>query len=67
MDKADPILLNQPNSEGRTPMHFLALRGDLDLVIEFYAYGADPDPSDRKGKTPLYLAVKVCFMEHTEL
>ncbi len=40
----------------RTPLHYAALNGDVDVVKELLERGADPTIRDSKGKTPLDLA-----------
>jgi hypothetical protein len=45
------------DNEGRFPMHYAAMRGDLQLVQLLYEWGADNNAIDFKGKKPLDLAI----------
>lgn len=45
--------------EGYTPMHFACLQGRTNAVKLLLDYGADPEPRDGKGQTPLQVGKKI--------
>ncbi|EFJ26690.1 hypothetical protein SELMODRAFT_413088 [Selaginella moellendorffii] len=54
-----PHLLNEARSLRRlTPLHLAASIGQLEVLIALLERGADAEPLDRYGKTPLMLACK---------
>ena len=45
--------------EGYTPLHFACLQGRANAAKLLLEYGADPEPRDGKGQTPLQVAKKI--------
>jgi ankyrin repeat protein len=43
-------------ADGRTPLHFSAQLGDVELIRMLLARGADPELRDHYGETPLKAA-----------
>ena len=54
---AAPHRVNRRDTEGRTPLHAAAQLGDLDRARFLLAIGAEVDPVDPDGETPLLTAV----------
>ncbi|XP_030552469.1 protein VAPYRIN-LIKE-like [Rhodamnia argentea] len=52
----DVIDLNEPDPDGRTPLHIAAANGFVDAIRFCVAAGADADETDSAGSTPLHLA-----------
>ncbi|KIY49333.1 ankyrin [Fistulina hepatica ATCC 64428] len=51
-----PHTLDWSNNEGKTALHFAALKGNEELVRMLCDLGADFDLADNKGNTPLHYA-----------
>ncbi len=51
------ILLDEPDAQGWTALHYAAAMGHGDLVDMLISDGAHADKPDHAGKTPLWLAV----------
>jgi ankyrin repeat protein len=47
---------NTQDKYGRTPLHWAAYNGYIDVVKLFLVHGADPAVKDKDGRTPLDLA-----------
>ena len=43
-------------ADGRTPLHFSAQLGEVELIRMLLARGADPERRDRHGESPLEAA-----------
>jgi ankyrin repeat protein len=55
----DPWLLEHPTPLGGTPLHFLAVEGYIEGVKYLLARGANPDPRDHHGSSPLLDCVTI--------
>lgn len=64
---ADPSKINNRMDGGSTPLAQAALWGQLALVKELLANGADVKVANRDGNTPLHLAAFMCHKEVVEL
>ncbi|CAL1716125.1 unnamed protein product [Somion occarium] len=53
----DPDLVNSTDSDGRTPLHWAASSGSLEIVRFLIDQKAEVDPTDHSGWTPLHIAV----------
>ncbi|KAL4248694.1 Ankyrin repeat-containing domain superfamily protein [Abortiporus biennis] len=53
----DPKLANAADVDGRTPLHWAASSGALDIVRYLLEQHVDVDPRDHSGWTPLMIAV----------
>ncbi|KAL4917860.1 ankyrin repeat-containing domain protein [Aspergillus aurantiobrunneus] len=49
--------VNVTTPEGRTPLYYACLAGDLLMVKALLSYRADPTLGDRRGITPLHLCI----------
>ena len=54
----DATKIDVPDSDGRTPLHWAAGRGDLKAVLTLLRHGADPNRAGRIGQGPLRSAIK---------
>lgn len=54
----DDSKLDSPDSDGRSPLHWAAGRGDSNAVRILLRYGSNPDQADRIGQGPLRSAMK---------
>ena len=52
----DPSAIHQRDPQGRTALHWAAVRGDELSTGALLSYGADPNVIDKNGMTPVYLA-----------
>lgn len=62
-DVIDP---NEPDPDGRTPLHVAAANGFVDAIRFCVAAGADADATDSAGLTPLHLAAAAGNAEAVE-
>ncbi|KAM7543033.1 hypothetical protein Aperf_G00000007605 [Anoplocephala perfoliata] len=53
----DISALNQPDSNGSTPLHYLAWAGSTASVYVLFAYGCDLNPLNQLNRTPLMTAL----------
>ena len=60
-------LLSLPDSEGRTLLHYAAMRGDMDLLKLIVDACSDIHGQDASGNTPLMLALKQGSLEVARL
>ncbi|MBN1272901.1 MAG: ankyrin repeat domain-containing protein [Candidatus Aminicenantes bacterium] len=54
--KKDPHLLNQPDQNGRTPLHHACITGKNQMAGYLIEQGAELDPKDENKNTPLHIA-----------
>lgn len=52
----DKTLINAPDREGKTPLHYAAAKGHLHIVEWLVMHGADVNARNSSGITPMYLA-----------
>lgn len=52
----NPNLLEAPDREGKTPLHYAAAKGHLNVVEFLVSKGANVNARNSSGVTPLYLA-----------
>lgn len=52
-------IINEPDSAGRTPLHWAALLADEKSVHALLRYGADPSIGDANGASALHMAAAV--------
>jgi ankyrin repeat protein len=52
----NPALLEAPDREGKTPLHYAAAKGHLNVVEFLVSKGANVNARNSSGATPLYLA-----------
>jgi len=64
---ADPDLIRATDEELRTPLHFAAESGQLDVAGLLLSRGAGIDAEDRGGDTPLHRAVLYGGVEMVDL
>ena len=50
--------LNYRDLKSRTPIHYAAMNGNLDVMALLYYHGASLDVRDLKGRTPLMFAAQ---------
>lgn len=62
----DIIDLNEPDPDGRSPLHVAAANGFVDAIRFCVAAGADADATDSAGSTPLHLAAAKGHAEAVE-
>lgn len=53
----DPILLNATDAGGNTPLNLAAWKRELEMVELLLAKGADPNPQNKYGQTPVSLGL----------
>ncbi|MGB8888673.1 MAG: ankyrin repeat domain-containing protein [Candidatus Korobacteraceae bacterium] len=63
----NPQLLSNKDSDGRTPLHWAAVKDHKDSVKFLLANNADTDAKDNKGATPEDLALEKGHKETVEL
>lgn len=51
-------MVNNCDSLGRTPLHWAAVNGDIEIVQLLLAHGANPEHTDTNDHTPLELALE---------
>ena len=51
------VLVNKPDGQGRTPLHYASERLEAAKVNSLLEQGADPNIPDKKGQTPLECTV----------
>jgi len=56
-------VVNMVNIHGRTPIHYAALNGDLEVVKLLLKYNANVNPDDNGGYSPLYYAATYGHLE----
>ena len=61
------INVNSADSQGKTPLHYAAERGDAQLVTFFISIGASVNALDLSNKSPLGIAVERNFSRVCEL
>lgn len=54
---------NYIDEEGRTVLHYAALKGHLDIVKAFIKFGAEVDARDRRNVTPLWLTTVSSYQD----
>lgn len=54
-----PLLLEQPDYDGHTPLHFAAFHGNYRGTEVLLSLGANPNASNKYGKTPGHKAVQL--------
>ena len=52
------VKLSGKDLHKRTPLHLAALQGSLNSILIMIGHGADVDPVDELGRTPLSLAIE---------
>jgi len=52
------IKFSAPEHLQRTPIHFAAHLGSLQSILALISQGADVDPIDEAGRTPISLAIE---------
>lgn len=52
----NPAMLEAPDREGKTPLHYAAAKGHLNVVEFLVSKGANVNARNSSGATPLYLA-----------
>ena len=62
-----PDWLNLPNNLLQTPLHLAVMMRMPDVVRKLMAAGADVDPRDNKGDTPLHIACREGFDEIVQI
>ncbi|KAL8674118.1 MAG: hypothetical protein Q9168_001455 [Polycauliona sp. 1 TL-2023] len=63
----DPTLIDQPDADGRTPLHWAAARGNSEAVGTLLRYGASPDTPDFISQGPLRASLKASSSECLDL
>ena len=58
MMEFDVPRINEPDDEGNTVLHLAAEINNTNLISFFIAKGADPLLKNKKGDTPLHVAIK---------
>ncbi|RSL47327.1 hypothetical protein CEP54_013441 [Fusarium duplospermum] len=66
-NKAIQNLTKLRNRDGRTPLHFAAMRGGLDMINKLLELGATADLTDRQRKSPLFHALSCAKDEKVAL
>lgn len=59
--------INQPDGDGRTPLHWAASQGLTPVVQAFLSRGAEADRTDPSGWTPLMMASSAGHVDIVQL
>ena len=57
-----PRVINQPDNEGKTPLHYAVELNEPGLVETLMKWNADPHKSDKNGESPRALAEKMRYL-----
>ncbi|HOI91166.1 MAG TPA: hypothetical protein PLK28_11720 [Candidatus Rifleibacterium sp.] len=57
-----PMVINQPDNEGKTPLHFAVELNEPGLVETLMKWNADPHKPDKNGVTPRSAAEKMRYL-----
>lgn len=56
---SDEVLVDLADSDGNTPLHDAALRGNVTVIHLLLQNGADANRKNKRGETPLFIAEKL--------
>lgn len=62
-----PVLVNSKDSDGDTPLHVMAMRGDVFACQALVDAGAEINAIGDMGQTPLHVAISQGYVEIVEL
>lgn len=57
-----PLVINQPDKKGKTPLHYAVELNEPGLVETLLKWNADPQKTDKNGDSPRNLADKLRYM-----
>jgi len=57
-----PKVINQPDNEGKTPLHYAVELNEPGLVETLMKWNADPHKPDKNGVTPRSAAEKMRYL-----